>query len=137
MKDRKDEGKNERWAKDLELLPGDDQYRVVVEVNGSFPIRKFGKLVGEQFQETEQVCTVSDLVTQWLGRFPRVGDIVKFAAWKLRVEEMAGTRVAKIKLTCLVEATKAASVQRTKSTAPRRMEPHAVGQHHLQMEDAA
>ena len=44
-------------------------------------------------------CTVSGLVTQRLGRFPHVGDALTLNGWELRVEEMAGTRVTRMKLT--------------------------------------
>ena len=69
------------------------------ELNGSLPAHKLGELVGERFDQTGEVCTVSGLITQRLGRFPRVGDTVSFGAWELRVEEMTGTRVVRMKLT--------------------------------------
>jgi CBS domain containing-hemolysin-like protein len=69
------------------------------ELNGSLPAHKLGELVGEQFDATEAVCTVSGLMTQRLGRFPRPGDAVPIGAWGLCVEELAGTCVARMKLT--------------------------------------
>jgi len=74
------------------------------ELSGSLPTRKLGELVGEQFDETGEVSTVSGLLTQRLGRFPRVGDAATFGAWELRVEELAGTRVARMKLTRRAES---------------------------------
>jgi CBS domain containing-hemolysin-like protein len=74
---------------------GEDEW----ELNGSLPTRKLGDLVGERIEETAEICTVSGLITQRLGRFPRVGDAVTFGEWDLRVEEMAGTRVLRMKLT--------------------------------------
>ncbi len=74
------------------------------ELSGSLPTHKLGDLVGEQFRETGEVCTVSGLITQWLGRFPRVGDVINFYAWNLRVEEMAGTRVVRLKLAQCAES---------------------------------
>jgi len=74
---------------------GEDEW----ELNGSLPTRKLGELVGERIEETAEICTVSGLITQRLGRFPRVGDAVTFGEWDLRVEEMAGTRVLRMKLT--------------------------------------
>jgi CBS domain containing-hemolysin-like protein len=69
------------------------------EVNGSLPAHKLGELVGEQFDATEAVCTVSGLMTQRLGRFPRLGDAMPFGAWELCVVDLAGTRVARMQLT--------------------------------------
>jgi CBS domain containing-hemolysin-like protein len=68
------------------------------ELNGSLPAHKLGELVGERIEETTEICTVSGLITQRLSRFPRVGDAVTFGEWCLRVEEMAGTRVLRMKL---------------------------------------
>jgi CBS domain containing-hemolysin-like protein len=69
------------------------------ELNGSLPAHKLGELVGERFDEIGEVSTVSGLITQRLGRFPRVGDAVTLGAWELRVEEVARTRVSRMKLT--------------------------------------
>lgn len=69
------------------------------ELNGSLPAYKLSTLVGDQFDESEAVCTVSGLVTQRLERFPRPGDTVPLGTWELCVEELAGTRVARMKLT--------------------------------------
>jgi CBS domain containing-hemolysin-like protein len=68
------------------------------ELDGSLPAHKFGELVGERFDETAEVSTVSGLMTRRLGGFPRVGDAVAFGAWESRVEEMNGTRVVRLKL---------------------------------------
>lgn len=73
---------------------GEDEW----ELNGSLPAHKLGELVGERFDETGEVTTVSGLITQRLGRFPRAGDSVTFGEWDLRVEEMGGTRVLRMKL---------------------------------------
>ena len=50
------------------------------ELNGSLPAHKLGELVGERFDETGEVCTGSGLLTQRLGRFPRVGQAHSCAA---------------------------------------------------------
>jgi CBS domain containing-hemolysin-like protein len=71
----------------------------VWELSGSLATHKLGELVGDRFEETGEVITVSGLMTQRLGRFPRAGDIVTFGAWELHVEEMSGTRVVRLKLT--------------------------------------
>jgi CBS domain containing-hemolysin-like protein len=68
------------------------------ELNGSLPAHKLGEWVGERFEETGEACTVSGLMTQRLGRFPRVGDAVKFGYWESRVEKMNGTLVVRLKL---------------------------------------
>jgi|SRR6185437_14401554 len=78
---------------------GEDEW----ELNGSLPAHKLGELVGERIEETAEICTVSGLITQRLGRFPRIGDAVAFGAWELRVEEMIGTRVVRLKLIRRVE----------------------------------
>jgi len=75
-------------------LTGEDTW----ELNGSLPAHKLGELIGERFDEPGEVCTVSGLMTQRLGRFPRVGDAVKFGSWEARVEEMSETRVLRLKL---------------------------------------
>jgi len=69
------------------------------ELNGSLPTHKLGDLIGEQFNETGEIITLSGLMTQRLGRFPRVGDAVTFGPWELRVGEMSGTRVMRLRLT--------------------------------------
>lgn len=74
---------------------GEDEW----ELNGSLPTRKLSELVGEQLGDEAEVCTVSGLITRRLGRFPRVSDAMTFGEWDLRVEEMAGTRVLRMKLT--------------------------------------
>ena len=56
------------------------------------------RLVGEPLQE-EGITTVSGWVTQRLGGFPKLGDVLAIGACELRVEEMAGMRVARLKLT--------------------------------------
>ncbi len=69
------------------------------ELNGSLPTHNLDELVGERFDKKGEVNTVSGLMTQRLGRFPRVGDAVTFGPWKLRVEEMNGTWVMQLRLT--------------------------------------
>lgn len=68
------------------------------ELNGSLPAHKLAELVGQHFDETGKVCTVSGLMTQRLGRFPHAGDVLDLSGWELRVEEMTGTRVMRMKL---------------------------------------
>jgi CBS domain containing-hemolysin-like protein len=67
------------------------------ELDGSLPLHELGELVGETLQE-EGVTTTSGWVTHRLGGFPKAGDVVEIGQYELRVEEMAGPRVARLKL---------------------------------------
>ena len=71
----------------------------VWEVNGALAAHKLGELVGEQFSAPGEASTASGVITQELGRFPRVDDVVALGAWDARVEEMSGSLVAQLKLT--------------------------------------
>jgi CBS domain containing-hemolysin-like protein len=68
------------------------------EVAGTLPLHELEELVGEPLQE-EGITTVSGWVTQRLGGFPKAGDVLAIGGCELRVEEMAGMRVARLKLT--------------------------------------
>jgi len=68
------------------------------EVAGALPLHELTELVGAQV-EAEGVTTTSGWVTQKLGGFPKVGDTVTVGNCDLRVEEMAGTRVARLRVT--------------------------------------
>jgi CBS domain containing-hemolysin-like protein len=70
----------------------------VWEAAGTLPLHELGKIVGEM-QHEEIVATVSGWMTQKLGGFPKVGDILMVGACELRVEEMAGPRVVRLKIT--------------------------------------
>jgi len=67
------------------------------EVSGALPLHELEELVGEPLQ-TGDLTTVNGLVTQKLGGFPRVGDTVKIGDCELRVEEMDGMRVARLRI---------------------------------------
>lgn len=88
------------------------------ELNGALPAHKVAELIGERCDQMEAVSTVSGLVMQRLGRFPRAGDAVALGAWELRVEELAGTRVARIKLTRRAEVGERTSTQAAPRTRP-------------------
>ena len=47
----------------------------------------------------EAVATASGWMTQKLGGFPKAGDRLTIGACELRVEEMDGPRVARLKIT--------------------------------------
>jgi len=48
---------------------------------------------------TEGIATASGWLTQRLGGFPKTGDTLPLGNFQLSVEEMDGTRVARLKLT--------------------------------------
>ena len=68
------------------------------EILGTLPLHDLEELAGAPLQE-EGITTVSGWVTQRLGGFPKVGDVLSAGACELRVEEMDGMRVARLTLT--------------------------------------
>ena len=68
------------------------------EAAGALPLHELEELVGAPLRE-EGLTPVSGWVTQRLGGFPKAGDVVAIGACELRVEEMEGMRVARLKLT--------------------------------------
>ena len=68
------------------------------DVAGTLPLHELEELVGEPLQE-EGITTVSGWVTQRLGGFPKAGDVLTIGGCELRVEEVAGMRVARLRLT--------------------------------------
>jgi CBS domain containing-hemolysin-like protein len=70
----------------------------VWELDGALPLHELGELVGESLRE-EGITTTSGWVTHRLGGFPKVGDVLSLGAHELRVEELEGMRVARLKLT--------------------------------------
>ncbi len=66
-------------------------------VDGALPLHELGELVDEPLQE-EGITTTSGFVTRRLGGFPKPGDIVRLGSASLRVEKMAGPRVASLKV---------------------------------------
>lgn len=68
------------------------------EVAGALPLHELDEVLGEPPQE-EGVTTVSGWLTHRLGGFPKVGDVLTVNSYELRVEEMEGTRVGKLKIT--------------------------------------
>ena len=67
------------------------------EVAGTLPLHDLEEIVGEPVAAGDST-TVSGLVTQKLGGFPKVGDVVALGACELRVEEMEGMRVARLRI---------------------------------------
>ena len=68
------------------------------EAAGNLPLHELSELVGEPLQE-EDVTTASGWVTQRLGGFPKTGDVVTIGSSELRVEELDGMLVARLKIT--------------------------------------
>lgn len=70
----------------------------VWEIDGLLPLHELGELTNQELSE-EGVTTAGGWVTQKRGGFPKVGDTLLLGSYELRVEEMDGLRVAKLKLT--------------------------------------
>jgi CBS domain containing-hemolysin-like protein len=68
------------------------------EASGTLPLHELEELVGGPLPE-EGVTTASGWVTQRLGGFPKVGDVLQAGACELRVEEMDGPLVARLRIT--------------------------------------
>ncbi len=68
------------------------------ELDGALPLHQFAELIGEPLHE-EGVTTASGWITHRVGGFPKVGDVLVLDRCELRVEEVDGTRVARIRLT--------------------------------------
>jgi CBS domain containing-hemolysin-like protein len=70
----------------------------VWEAAGTLPLHELEKIIGATHLE-ETVATASGWMTQKLGGFPKAGDALTMGACELRVEEMDGPRVARLKIT--------------------------------------
>lgn len=73
------------------------------EVAGALPLHELEELVGAPLR-AEGVTTTSGWVTHKLGGFPKEGDTIIAGDCDLRVEEMEGTRVARLRVTKRVVA---------------------------------
>ncbi len=71
------------------------------EAAGALPLHDLEKIIGVVHHD-ESVATTSGWVTQKLGGFPKTGDSLAVGNYELRVEEMDGQRVARLKITQLV-----------------------------------
>ena len=67
------------------------------EAAGTLPLHDLEEVAGEPIPAGDST-TVSGLVTQKLGGFPKVGDVVALGTCELRVEEMDGMRVARLRV---------------------------------------
>jgi len=70
----------------------------VWEVTGTLPLHELEKITGP-VEHDEGIATASGWVTQKFGGFPKAGDTLAVGACELRVEEMDGPRVARLKIT--------------------------------------
>ena len=70
----------------------------VWEAAGTLSLHELEKIIGE-VRHDENVATASGWVTQKLGGFPKAGDSLAAGDYELRVEEMDGPRVARLKIT--------------------------------------
>jgi CBS domain containing-hemolysin-like protein len=68
------------------------------DVDGALPLHELEELVGTALR-ADGVTTTSGWVTHKLGGFPKVGDTLNVGNCDLRVEEMDGTRVARLRVT--------------------------------------
>lgn len=68
------------------------------EAVGAMPLHELAELVGEPLHESG-IATVNGWITQRLGGFPKEGDVLQVGACEVRVEEMDGLRVARLKVT--------------------------------------
>lgn len=66
-------------------------------IAGGLPLHQLSELIGEPLL-SDGITTVNGWVTQRLGGFPKPGDLVSVGDFELRVEEMDGLRVARIRL---------------------------------------
>jgi CBS domain containing-hemolysin-like protein len=67
------------------------------ELDGALPAHELAELVGQNFSE-DGATTTSGWMTQKLGGFPKTGDAVILGPYELRVEEIDGARVTRLKL---------------------------------------
>ena len=68
------------------------------EAAGTLALHDLEKITGE-VPHDESVTTASGWLTQKLGGFPKTGDSLAVGNFELRVEEMDGPRVARLKIT--------------------------------------
>ena len=88
-------------SEDTELIRKSEN---VWEVAGTLPLHELEKIIGTVAHD-ESVTTASGWLTEKLGGFPKTGDSLTVGNFELRVEEMDGPRVARLKISKRVEAT--------------------------------
>ncbi len=70
----------------------------VWQAAGTLALHELEKIIGT-VPHDENTTTASGWVTEKLGGFPKPGDVVNVGQFELRVEQMDGTRVGKLKVT--------------------------------------
>ena len=83
----------------------------VWEISGALPLHELEKIIGP-VQHDEGVATASGWVTEKLGGFPKTGDAFSAGGYELRVEEMDGARVARLKIIKRAEPENATTIVR-------------------------
>jgi CBS domain containing-hemolysin-like protein len=68
-------------------------------IQGNFPLHDLAELAGEPLDEQQDVVTASGFVTQRLGGFPKVGDVVQLTRSTLQVADTDGRTISKLILT--------------------------------------
>jgi CBS domain containing-hemolysin-like protein len=68
------------------------------DVAGTLPLHDLAELIGEPLA-ADGITTANGWVTQRLGGFPKAGDLLAVGEYELRVAEMDGLRVARLRLT--------------------------------------
>jgi CBS domain containing-hemolysin-like protein len=67
------------------------------DLAGTLPLHELEQVIGVPLS-AEGVTTTSGWVTQRLGGFPKVGDVLRVGGFELRVEELAEMRVARLRM---------------------------------------
>ena len=70
----------------------------VWETTGSLPLPELEKIIGVT-EHADGVATATGLLTEKLHGFPKAGDTLTLGNFELRVEDMDGTRVGRLKIT--------------------------------------
>jgi CBS domain containing-hemolysin-like protein len=99
-------------------------------LNGALPLHKFAELLSQRLDESGDVTTVSGFITQRLGRFPRPGDVLATATWKLSVNEIAENKAARLTLALLAKVNSRESGTKQDEEAPGHTAP-AETQHQM------
>ena len=68
------------------------------ESTGALPLSELEKIIGA-VEHGDSVATASGWLTEKLGGFPKAGDVLTIGNFELRVEEMDGARVGRLKIT--------------------------------------
>ncbi|HUS36930.1 MAG TPA: hemolysin family protein [Verrucomicrobiae bacterium] len=72
-------------------------------IQGAFPLHDLAELAGEPLDEGQDVVTASGFVTQRLGGFPKVGDVVQLTRATITVADTDGRTISKLTLTKVPE----------------------------------